>query len=280
MTKIKIFIATMAILFSANVLLADTADTIDIIVPSKEVNVIISGKPGGSFFNRSQMYIDALTAKGYNVKIDNIGNISQSVFAFKKTSNPTIMVFANNQAAINNLPHNKDNFILLEYENALFLCGSADFVKDPKIAYSKSFPKKNLLQLLKDQGISNPKMVPYKNSGAMLKAILAREVDFMISTQSKSLQYLKYNKGICHAQTSNKTFMNIPPFKTEQKVLPIMHATVIGKNINNQIKNDIREISQNKEFKEYRFKNKLNEVDNDYNSQLIHVQQHENIWKL
>jgi len=244
-----------------------------------EITVIISGKPGGSFFDRSQMYIESLKIKGYDVKVDNIGNISQSVHAFKKTSNPTIMVFSNNHAAVNNLPHNKENFILLEYVDPLFLCGSADFVRDPKIAYSKSFPKKNLVQLLNDQGISNPKMVPYKNSGAMLKAILVGEVDFMISTQSKSLQYLKYNKGICHAQTSNKTFLNIPPFKTEHEVLPILHATVIGKNINHQIKNDIRAISQNKEFKEYRFKNKINEVDNDYNSQLKHVQQHENIWK-
>lgn len=244
-----------------------------------EITVIVSGKPGGSFFDRSQMYIESLKVKGYDVKVDNIGNSSQSASAFKSSNVSTIMVWANNQAALNDLPHTKNNFILLEYEDSLFLCGSPD-LKDKKIAYSKSHPKSILTKILKDHGINNPKMIPYKNSGDMYKAIMAGEVDGMINTQSSSSKYLKLNKGICHAQTSSKNALGIPVFQTKQKVLPILHLTVIGKNLSKELKDDIRKISQNETFENWREKRGIVGIGNDYDQQLTYVRDNETVWNI
>lgn len=247
---------------------------------ANEINVIVSGKPGGSFFARSQMYIESLQAKGYNVNVENIGNATQSAVAFKKTNLPTVMVYANNQAALNNLPHTENNFILLEYQDSLFLCGSKNINDIKKIAYSKSHPKSILTKILQDHGVPSAKMIPYRNSGAMLKAIMAGEVDAMINSQSKSLKYAKTNKGICHAQTSDKVVHGVKPFKTKEKVLPILHLTVIGKNLDQKSKEDVREISQNDKFKQWRAKRKILGIDDNFDQQLQIVMKNEGIWNI
>ena len=71
----------------------------------KRITIINSGKAGGSFNARTQMYKDGLSAAGYEVKFENIGKISQAVKMFKTSDEPTIMVYANNQVYKQDLLH-------------------------------------------------------------------------------------------------------------------------------------------------------------------------------
>ena len=70
----KLIIALLTLMFTT-VGYAETQETI---------TIINSGKAGGSFNARTQMYKDGLVAAGYQVKFENIGKISQAVKMFKE----------------------------------------------------------------------------------------------------------------------------------------------------------------------------------------------------
>ena len=89
---------------------------------AQTITVINSGKAGGSFNARTQMYKDGLEAAGYEVKFENVGKISQAVKMFKASDEPTIMVYANNQVYKQDLSHTENNFILAEYQQPLYVC--------------------------------------------------------------------------------------------------------------------------------------------------------------
>jgi len=75
-----------------------------------------------------------------------------------------------------------------------------------------------------------------------LKGILGGDVDMMVNNQGKSFKYMKTGHGTCEASD----------------VLPIMAATVIGKNVNvRTIRRLIIDISNNSSFTEYHTSRKL-----------------------
>ena len=96
---------------------------------------------------------------------------------------------------------------------------SKDKTGNLTVAHGKGYDPKLLTTLLGD----NVTLVPYKNSGAMLKGILGGDVDMMVNNQGKSFKYIKSGHGTCEASD----------------VLPIMVATVIGTNIDVQKIRDI-----------------------------------------
>ena len=105
-------VVTVALLFVA-VLKAETPE---------RITIINSGKAGGSFNARTQMYKEGLIAAGYDVRYENVGKISQAVKMFKASDEPTIMVYANNQVYKQDLFHTDNNFIMLEYQQPLYVC--------------------------------------------------------------------------------------------------------------------------------------------------------------
>ena len=181
------------------------------------------------------MYREGLTAAGYDVQYENVGKISQAVKMFKASDEPTIMVYANNQVYKQDLFHTEDNFIIAEYQQPLFVCrtnASKDKTGNLTVAHGKGYDPKLLTTLLGD----NVTLVPYKNSGAMLKGILGGDVDMMVNNQGKSFKYIKSGHGTCEASD----------------VLPIMVATVIGTNIDVQkIRDTIFDITMDVKFIEY-----------------------------
>jgi len=209
---------------------------------TKEIITLInSGKAGGSFNARTLMYKEGLIANGYNVNFENIGKISQAVKMFKETDQPTIMVYANNQVYKQDLFHTDENFIMLEYQQPLYVCktnASKDKSGVLTVAHGKGYDPKLLTNLLGKDVV----LVPYKNSGAMLKGILGGDVDMMVNNQGKSFKYMASGEGTCEASN----------------VLPIMGATVIGTNIDvQQIRKVIYDISMDLQFIEYHNKRKL-----------------------
>ena len=224
-------VVTVALLFVA----VSKAET------PERITIINSGKAGGSFNARTQMYKDGLEAAGYEVKFENVGKISQAVKMFKASDEPTIMVYANNQVYKQDLFHTENNFILAEYQQPLYVCrtnASRGKVTNLTVAHGKGFDP----ELLKTILGNNITLVPYKNSGAMLKGMLGGDVDMMVNNQGKSFKYIASGKGSCRPST----------------VLPMMVATVIGKNIDiNRLRSILFDISNNTPFTEYHTTRKL-----------------------
>jgi len=227
----KLIIVLLTLLFTT-VSYAETA---------QKITVINSGKAGGSFNARTQMYKDGLVAAGYDVQFENVGKISQAVKMFKASDEPTVMVYSNNQVYKQDLFHTEQNFIMLEYQQPLYVCrtnASADKTGVLTVAHGKGYDPKLLTNLLGSDVV----LVPYKNSGAMLKGILGGDVDMMVNNQGKSFKYMASGEGTCEASD----------------VLPAMGATVIGKNVDLQeLRNVIFEISMTVQFIDYHIKRKL-----------------------
>lgn len=227
----KLIIVLLTLLFTT-VGYAETA---------QKITVINSGKAGGSFNARTQMYKDGLIAAGYDVQFENVGKISQAVKMFKASDEPTVMVYSNNQVYKQDLFHTEQNFIMLEYQQPLYVCrtnASKDKTGVLTVAHGKGYDPKLLTNLLGSDVV----LVPYKNSGAMLKGILGGDVDMMVNNQGKSFKYMASGEGTCEASD----------------VLPAMGATVIGKNVDLQeLRNVIFEISMTVQFIDYHTKRKL-----------------------
>jgi tripartite-type tricarboxylate transporter receptor subunit TctC len=224
---------------------------------AQTITVINSGKAGGSFNARTQMYKDGLEAAGFEVKFENIGKISQAVEVFKTSVEPTIMVYANNQVYKQDLFHTEQNFILAEYQQPLYVCrtnASKGKVTNLTVAHGKGYDPELLTKILGN----NITLVPYKNSGAMLKGMLGGDVDMMVNNQGKSFKYMESGDGTCEASD----------------VLPVMVATVIGANIDVQaFREVIFDITMDLQFIEYHTSRKLVRPAGTWEDELILTQE-------
>lgn len=222
----------------------------------QQITIINNGKAGGSYNARTLMYRDGLVAAGYDVKYEDVGKISQAVKMFKETDKPTIMVYSNNQVFKQNLFHTADNFVMLEYQQPLYVCQtneSKNKTSELTVAHGKGYDTKLLNKVLGNNII----LVPYKNSDAMLKGILGGDVDMMVNNQGNSLQYIASGNGTCEVS----------------KVLPIMVATVIGKNIDiNRLRSILFDISMDIPFIEYHTSRKLVRPSSTWEKELAVVQ--------
>lgn len=231
-TMKKLLIIMMSV-FLTGTAMAETAS---------KITVINSGKAGGSFNARTQMYKTGLEAAGYSVTFENIGKISQAVKMFKESTAPTVMVYSTNQVYKQDLFHTEENFVLLEYQQPLYICqtnASKNKTGVLTVAHGKGYDPKLLTDLLGTQVT----LVPYKNSGAMLKGILGGDVDMMVNNQGKSFKYMKSGEGVCEASD----------------VLPTMEATVIAKNVDiEQLRDVMYDITMSIDFITYHTSKKLN----------------------
>jgi hypothetical protein len=229
----------------------------------QQITIINNGKAGGSYHARTQMYRDGLVAAGYDVNYEDVGKISQAVKMFKETDKPTVMVYSNNQVYKQDLFHTEQNFIMLEYQQPLYVCRTNDSKGQDSgltVAHGKGYDTALLKGLLGD----DITLVPYKNSDAMLKGILGGDVDMMVNNQGMSFKYMESGKGTC--EPSN--------------LLPIMQATVIGSNIDvKQIREVMFEITMDIPFLEYHNSRQLNRPSNTWQNELAIVKDHEKQWQ-
>lgn len=226
------------------------------------ITILNNGKSGGSYNARTQMYKEGLESKGYKVNYENIGKISQAVKIFKTTDKPTIMVFSNNMVHKQNLFHNPENFIMLEYQSPMYICYSFNSTREGKltVAHGKGYDVKLLKRILGNDIV----LVPYKNSGAMLKGILGGDVDMMVNNQGKSLKYIASGHGSCKVSDT----------------LPINYATVIGTNIDViAMRKVIIEITNSEQFKTYHTTRKLVRPSSTWSKELVLVRKGEKNWE-
>lgn len=227
------------------------------------ITILNNGKAGGSYNARTQMYKDGLESKGFDVQYENIGKISQAVKIFKATEKPTIMVYSSNQVHKQDLYHDENNFILVEYQQPMYICvtNEAAGKKDAlTVAHGKGYDTKLLNKILGDDIV----LVPYKNSSAILKGILGGDVDAMVNNQGKSLKYMQSNKGTCEVSQD----------------LPIMMATVIGKNLDvRSFRKILMSVSHDANFTEYRSSRQLERPEDTWNNELSMVKGSESSWQ-
>ena len=249
---------TLILIFSLLFVNTSYADHID------SITIINNGKPGGSFNARTQLYKQGLEDKGYHVDYLDVGKISQAVKMFKESIDPTIMVYANNQVFKQDLFHTDQNFVLLEYQQPLYICSAKKIFSDPvTVAHGKGYDPDLIRSILGEDIV----LVPYKNSGAMLKGILGGDVDMMINNQGKSLTYMESGEGTCEA--SDK--------------LPTMQATVIARNVHIQeIRELLLHITLTDNFVDYHVSRKLQRPYTTFNNretELDYVKELESQWK-
>jgi len=183
-------------------------------VSADTFNIIVSGKPGGTFYTRAMLMHDFLVDQGHDVNLINGGNIAKSEQLYKTMDEPVIMPWmdsANVDKA--NIEPNQQTFGILEYKAPVLFCSIKynDFTPDTiKIGYSASWPKKlfNELQIVLEKPV---KFIPYQNSGDLVLSLNSNEVDYIAISIT---QLKKLPEGSCFAVTNSQTVNGIEPLKT------------------------------------------------------------------
>ena len=252
---------------------------------SKELQIIINSKPGGNNYKRTMLYMAGLKNLGYNIKTHTHFDTRVAVKVFKQSDQPTLMVYTSNQSAVYPLSANDDNFALLEMAQPLFVCKSNNF-KNKKIytvGIGKQIPQKKFFELFDSLGYKI-KMIPYQNSSAVYKGLLGGDIDFMINSQVRSLNFIENHAGKCIGQTLPTSHIGIPSLSESTNVteLPVIHYTVLIKNINvEEIRKDLKHILNNdSDILSYHSKNKVVTFDLSYKDELETVKNSEKIWKI
>ena len=107
------------------------------------INIIVSGKAGGTFHTRSMLMHDTLVDMGYEVNLINAGNLSKAAQLFRTSKDPVIMPWIDSANVKENLQPTKSTFGVLEYTAPVVFCSTKyNQFEAPKIkiGHSASWP--------------------------------------------------------------------------------------------------------------------------------------------
>lgn len=145
---------------------------------AKDITLIINGKPGGTFFQRINLYADGLKARGWEIRTVTT-NYNGAIKIFNESKTPVAMAWTDQMSSVYPINATNENFVLIEYQGPLYLCNITG--KDAgKVGMPKMYPKAPINKL------GSFTFVPYKNTGAVLNAVVAGEIDFAYMNQSKA----------------------------------------------------------------------------------------------
>lgn len=195
----KIYYLMLMLMFS----LSAVADTI---------NIIVSGKAGGTFHTRSMLMHDTLVDMGYEVNLINAGNLSKAAQLFRTAKEPVIMPWIDSANIKENLQPTKSTFGVLEYTAPVVFCSTKynQFgATKIKIGHSASWPIDIFISLEESLG-KEVKPVPYRNSGDLVLGFVSGEIDYIAISMSK---LKKLPEGSCFAVTDHFGIQNITPMK-------------------------------------------------------------------
>jgi len=181
--------------------------------------------------------------------------------------------------------HNTENFVMVEYLQPMFVCSAkplADLGNEVTVAYGKSFNPEMVAKIVGLTG-KTAKVIPYKNSSAVLEAMLGGDVDIAFNNQGKTLKYIKSGQGTCFGNTSDGEVIGVAPLTANYDVdfeLPIMVATVISKGISvDSLRKDLLALQNTTPFVEYHSKKKLAKFTTTRQEELDMVVASEALWK-
>lgn len=224
---------------------------------AQDITILVNGSPGGTFFVRSELYANGLADAGYTVNTINIPKNTAAAEKFNETDAPTMMVWMDALAPVRPVEATNGNFVSLEYTAPLFLCAITG-KESGNIGAPKMYVMDPVLEM-----VPGSKIIPYKNTGAVLNAGLAGEVDFAYLNQGKA-QNLVDAGYPCRAVQG-----------------AAQHAVVIAKNINiSELRTTVKAIQQRVEFVAWLDKNQFNAVtDLSYETELNTVLNSQDLWK-
>jgi hypothetical protein len=250
---------------------------------SKDITLIVNAKVGGTNYVRSNLYIKALSDAGYNVKEINQPDTRVAVTMFNEINEPTVMTYVSNQPTIYPLQASSKNFVMIEMAQPMFICQSKNFTKKElySVGIGKQIPQTSFVKLFKSLGYK-VKMIPYTNSSAVYKGLLGGDVDFMVNSQSTSLQFMQSQSGKCIGQTLSEEHLGVPSLEktTKLKNLPVLYYTIMAKNIDiNLLRKDLKQIiMNNSEIVSYHKKIDAIVLNEDYKKELQIVKDSEKVW--
>lgn len=194
---------------------------------AQEITLINNGKPGGTFFTRTEMYAEELQKLGYKVTIVDRKQALQGARFFNEYNGPAMMVWMDLFSPKEVLTASEENFVTLEYTASMYLC-SISGKESGTVASGKAYVDSAV------QAMGDFTIIKYKNSSAILNAALAKEVDFA---------YINASKG-------KKIMAAGYPCKTVPEVQQT--AYVVAKNIDlDQLRQDVETILQADRFTEW-----------------------------
>ena len=179
---------------------------------AETINIIVSGKAGGTFHTRSMLMHDALVDMGYEVKLINAGNIGKAAQMFRSSTDPVIMPWIDSANLKENLQPTSSTFGVLEYTAPIVFCSTKyKLFEAPKIkiGHSASWPIDIFINLEETLG-KQVQPVPYRNSGDLVLGFVSGEIDYIAISMSK---LKKLPDGSCFAVTSESPIQNITPMK-------------------------------------------------------------------
>lgn len=177
---------------------------------AETINIIISGKPGGTFHTRAMLMHDALIELGHDVNLVNAGNLSKSAQIFKSTNDNVIMPWIDSANVKENLQPNETTFGILEYRAPIIFCSKkyTNFNADKiSIGYSASWPTQ-IFDDLKKVTKKEVKAIPYRNSGDLVLGLISEDIDYVAISLSK-LDNLPHNS--CFAVSYETSVQGIDP---------------------------------------------------------------------
>jgi len=180
-----------------------TADTI---------NLIVSGKAGGTFHTRSMMMYDYLTHQGHDVELINAGDHAKSKHALINSDTPTIMPWMDSANVKTLIEANPDTFGILDYVSPIAFCSTKYKYFQPDeivIGYSASWPNK-IFKSLAYTIDKTVRSIPFKNSGQLVLAFQTNDLDYIAVSLSK---VKKLPTGSCFAVTGHLPIDDMQPLK-------------------------------------------------------------------
>lgn len=251
---------------------------------AETVEVLINGKPGGTFFARSTMYAEGLEKLGWTVSTKDLKKGSRGLEYFLETDQPTLMVYGAEHGPLRGTYHDVDNFVSAEYTSGMYLCvnkGALDKNKI-KLGFVKVYNTEFFVNWLESQG-KTVTQLPYENSGYTLQGILGGDVDAMMINQSKATKFMK-DGNACVMQTGEKETLGVPSYREFNTTgsVPVQLTTVMGKNIDlEQLRVAVKQVQQSEEFQNWLTKNNLSYVDDALSreQELALVNQTEKLWE-
>jgi len=253
---------------------------------AESITIVPGGKPGGSNFDRANLYKDVLTKMGHTVKFENIPSTLESTKYLEKNKSETVIImYAGNQPAQIGYYITDKNFVLSEYTAPYFWCQSASSTSKDKliVGLDKNMNQKFSDQLFKSMG-KRVVYLKYKNSGDLYNAITAGDIDVMFTSQSASVKFIKNNQGSCLANTSDVTVENIPSIYNRVKtkeLFPVMDYVVLSNKPTDQLRTILLQANQDASFVEWRNKKGLAEIagKNSRKNELKIVKARQELWK-
>jgi hypothetical protein len=153
---------------------------------AKDINVVITGKQGGSSYARTIALAEYLESQGYTVNLVKSFNARKALRWFEQSKEPTVMAMVDS-AFLEAPEHSLESqhVGVIEYESYLYVCGKAGSNGETKLSWRADYPAK-LETFLEGVYKTDIKPIPYDSGSAELESLIAGDTDLMVTSVKRA----------------------------------------------------------------------------------------------